>query len=370
METNALPGWDKIVVVRPGAGLTLAGAFEDAAATGDLDVTDDLTVLGRGTGVAVVGGRGFDDRIFDVAPTKNKISVRMLGLTIARGNAFGTGGGIENHDTASLSLKQMVVRSNRVSGAIANLGGGIENDGELLIQQSQVIANDASGNMFSVGGGISNGGALTVVDSSITGNRAEANGGGLYNGAPGTASVTASTFAANRSGHSGGGVWNRGQLTMENTTVSGNDAVPWGGGLNNNLGTATLSHVTVAANSAGLFGAGINNTGGGGVVELRNSLVDEPGQPGAQSCGGTITSGGGNLDSGTSCAFSMSTDINGVGSQVDPLASNGGPTATHALKVGSLAIDAAVTANCTAHDQRGVARPQGSGCDMGAYEAP
>jgi large repetitive protein len=370
METNALPDWDKIVVARRGAVLTNAGAFEDAAATGDLDVTDSLTIIGRGLGVAVAGGRGFEDRIFDVDPTKNGISVRMLGFTITRGDAFGMGGGINNHDTADLTLIDMVVKSNRVSGAIANLGGGIENSGELLLQHSQVVANQASGNMFSVGGGISNGGPLTIDASSITGNGAQANGGGLYNGAPGTASVTSSTIADNRSGHSGGGVWNRSQLTMENSTISGNDAVPWGGGLNNNLGTAILTHVTVAANSAGFFGAGIYDTGGGGTVELRNSLVDEPGQPGAQSCDGLIQSGGGNLDSGTSCGFSMPTDISKAGSQVAPLAFNGGPTATHAVKPGSLAIDAAVAANCTAHDQRGIARPQGSGCDIGAYEAP
>jgi hypothetical protein len=369
METNALPDWDKIVVGRRGAVLTRAGAFEDAAATGDLDVTDSLTILGRGLGVDVGGGRGFEDRIFDVDPTRNGISVRMHGFTIARGDAFGSGGGIENHETADLTLMHMVVRSNRVSGSIANMGGGIESNGALLLAHSEVSANEASGNMFSVGGGISNGGPLTIDASSITGNRAEANGGGLYNGAPGAASVTASTIAANSSGHSGGGVWNRSRLTMENTTISGNHAVPWGGGLNNNLGTVTLSHVTVAANSAGLFGAGIYDTGGG-IVELRNSLVDEPGQPGAQSCGGLITSGAGNLDSGTSCAFSMPTDISNAGSQVDPLDFNGGATATHALKPGSVAIDAAVTANCTAHDQRGVARPQGSGCDIGAYEAP
>jgi hypothetical protein len=88
--------------------------------------------------------------------------------------------------------------------------------------------------------------------------------------------------------------------------------------------------------------------------------------------GAALTHAGAFEDASTasSCAFSMSTDISNVGSQVDPLASNGGPTATHALKPGSVAIDAAVTANCTPHDQRGVARPQGSGCDIGAYESP
>jgi hypothetical protein len=365
METNALPGWDKVVLAGSGAHLTRAGAFEDAAATGDLDVTDDLTVIGRG-GVPVVGGRGFEDRIFDVDPGLTGISVRVLTLGIARGDAFGTGGGIENHETASLSLQRVVLRSNRVSGAIANLGGAIENEGDLVIHRSEVVSNEATGNMFSVGGGISNGGTLTVIDSTIAGNRSEANGGGIYNGAPGAASITGSTLAANASGHSGGGVWNRGELAMQNATLSGNNAGPWGGGLNNTLGTTSLSHVTVTANSAGIFGTAINSTGG--LVEIRNSLVGD--NKAGQQCVGTLTSGGGNLDSGTSCGFTQPADISNASPQLGPLASNGGPTSTHALMPASPAIDVAVAGNCAARDQRGVSRPQGGACDMGAYEAP
>jgi predicted outer membrane repeat protein len=58
-----------------------------------------------------------------------------------------------------------------------------------------------------------------------------------------------------------------------------------------------------------------------------------------------------------------------------PLANNGGPTQTHALLSGSPAIDAANPAApgsggnaCPPADQRGVARPQGPRCDIGAFE--
>jgi hypothetical protein len=56
--------------------------------------------------------------------------------------------------------------------------------------------------------------------------------------------------------------------------------------------------------------------------------------------------------------------------RLDPagLQDNGGPTKTIALQLGSPAIDAAVAANCPATDQRGIARPQGPGCDIGAFE--
>jgi hypothetical protein len=52
-----------------------------------------------------------------------------------------------------------------------------------------------------------------------------------------------------------------------------------------------------------------------------------------------------------------------------PLQDNGGPTFTQALLPGSPAIDAIPLVDCTlTEDQRGVARPNGNGCDIGAYE--
>ena len=64
--------------------------------------------------------------------------------------------------------------------------------------------------------------------------------------------------------------------------------------------------------------------------------------------------------------------IGGADAPIDPrlgpLQDNGGPTPTHALLLGSPAIDA--SSACPATDQRGVTRPQGAGCDIGAFEAP
>ncbi|NNC99145.1 MAG: hypothetical protein HKN85_03085 [Gammaproteobacteria bacterium] len=74
------------------------------------------------------------------------------------------------------------------------------------------------------------------------------------------------------------------------------------------------------------------------------------------------------MNTDPSCALiGTDQDVGPGGAGVDVLADNGGPTLTHALLVGSPAIDAAV-GTCPATDQRGVARPQGAGCDVGAYE--
>jgi len=66
----------------------------------------------------------------------------------------------------------------------------------------------------------------------------------------------------------------------------------------------------------------------------------------------------------------VASDLIITDAQIGPLGNNGGPTATHALLAGSPAIDAANDAACPVTDQRGVTRPQGAHCDIGAYEAP
>jgi len=95
-----------------------------------------------------------------------------------------------------------------------------------------------------------------------------------------------------------------------------------------------------------------------------------------------MPSEGYNLDSDGTCGFSHPTDLSGVDPMLGPLQDNGGPTPTHALLPGSPAINAIPVEDCTydddgdpgtpevplTTDQRGVRRPQGGRCDIGAYE--
>jgi len=147
----------------------------------------------------------------------------------------------------------------------------------------------------------------------------------------GTATVTNSTLSGN-SGYFGGGIFNAGRLTVTNSTLSGNTSQTDGAIFNS--GTLTFNN-TIVTNSTS-----VNCTNNG-------SLID----------------GGGNLSwPDTTCPGLNADPLLG------PLQDNGGPTQTHALLAGSPAIDAALLANCPATDQRGVSRPQGAGCDIGAYE--
>jgi hypothetical protein len=82
---------------------------------------------------------------------------------------------------------------------------------------------------------------------------------------------------------------------------------------------------------------------------------------------GNVVSGGNNLVQDDSCN-PVGSDLIVGDALLGPLADNGGPTLTHALLSGSPALDAADPAACPATDQRGVARPQGAGCDVGAFE--
>ena len=224
-----------------------------------------------------------------------------------------------------------------------------------------------------VGGGIHNQGTLTLTNSTVSGNTTESFGGGILNEgrgfAQGTLTLTNSTVSGNTAVGAyaaGGGITNFGTLTLINSTVSGNTA-PSGGGIVN-LGTLTLTNSTVSGNTTSFgVGGGILNDR---TMTLTNSLIDGDCFSGVTT---TTTSGGGNLESpGNNCGFDQPTDQVNVSAddlKLGPLEDNGGPTQTHALLSGSVAIDVIPTDVCEVdEDQRGEPRPGGSMCDVGAFE--
>ena len=107
---------------------------------------------------------------------------------------------------------------------------------------------------------------------------------------------------------------------------------------------------------------------GGFEIELRNTIVAQNSFPNCAENSGFLVSLGHNLSSDVSCPFTEAGDMVGTDPQIGPLADNGGPTQTHRLNLGSPAIDAGDVVGCPAMDQRGVTRPQGAACDIGAYE--
>jgi predicted outer membrane repeat protein len=216
------------------------------------------------------------------------------------------------------------------------------------------------------GGGIRNdAGTLTLVSSSVE--EATANvGGGIYNG--GTLTLNRSSVWSNTSTGQGGGIYNGGTMTMENSTVTGNGASGQGGGIYNS-GTLTVTASTVAGNGA--------SAGGGifGPASVTATIVAGNSATTAPDCQ-AVTSGGYNLAGNTSgCSGLGATDMQNVDPMLDILNFNGpGGLRTRGLLAGSPAIGAiplsggACLVGGQLTDERGVSRPQGKGCDIGAVE--
>jgi hypothetical protein len=216
------------------------------------------------------------------------------------------------------------------------------------------------------GGGIGNGGTLTLTNSTVSGNRSSSSkspeGGGIIN--DGTLTLTNSTVSGNSAGI-GGGILNFGTLTLTNSTVSGNgDSDETYGGIFNE-GTLTLTNSTVSGN----LGRAIFNEG---TLTLTNSVVE-----GDCGGGGDFVSDGYNVESpGDTCGFDQEGDQIDVTEgelNLGPLQDNGGPTMTHTLLSGSVAIDQIPVVDCVdaegeplTTDQRGF--PRDSMCDVGAFE--
>jgi len=233
----------------------------------------------------------------------------------------------------TVSLANLTVANGHATGA-----GGIDNNGNLTVTNSTITGNTTNGD----GGGIYNIGKLSIIGSTISNNTATDyfGGGGISNTNSGTASVVNSTFTGNNAPNGDGGA-----IFIYSSTV-------------------TVVNSTFSANIAG----GNNSSGGfsnvfGGTLNLVNTLVvnNSP-----RDVSGTDNTDSNNLTGGFTFASS--------------LRNNGGPTATFALPLTSPAIDtgtcnptyidAVTNATMTVTtDGRGIARPQGNGCDIGAFES-
>jgi CSLREA domain-containing protein len=311
--------------------ITLGGNNEDFAATGDLDITNDLIIKGAGPEQTIIDGKG-QDRIFELRNFFG-IEVTITDLTLRNGRVSGPGGGIAVRSNTQLTLSNSNIYSNTSSSSDGGGGIHIQGSGVLTLLNSSVIRNTSNG----WGGGINNNNRLSIANSTISHNRAAVDGGGIYNGH--TADFNNVTIADNISGNLGGGLRDMGgtMLTFKNTLLAGNSE---NGGLS------------------------------------PSDCHTQPGTP--------LISGGYNLiQDASNCELSgdTATDITGQVAALLPLQLNEKRTFSHALSSLSPAVDAGHPAlpgseagACLPHDQRGLSRPvdgnrdQTARCDIGAYE--
>lgn len=382
------------------AGFFFAGPSQGGgggiANSGTLTLTDSSL---SGNTASIGGGLFNTDYLLPTVRARAAAvpTVTITNTTITNNNGSFVGGGIANIGTNSPQ-----------DAVISVIGGTISNNFSSGFTFIIPIGPDTAFALGGHGGGIANVGTITLSSTAIENNGASAfgtsefsngGGGGLYN--YGIATVDQSTFKDNFvSGSGSGGAISNGDsaiffgigartpssapriaaietnLTLTNSTIGGNSAASGGGALYNvSDSTATLTNLTIANNQSGLLNdQSLDNQqpqvrAQVATVSVQNSIVANNTD---YNCSGTIANGGYNIDSAATCAFGTTGgSLSGTDPQLSPLALNApGTTQTFALAATSPALDKipASGANCPATDQRGVTRPQGAACDIGAYE--
>lgn len=250
------------------SGAGQANTFVDGNLAGSVFVIDagatvviaNLTML---NGLAVSGGGLY-----------NLGDLTLDAVTITGNQATGLGGGLYNLGTLTavdvsvdgntaaaegggaynLNPHSLTLRSSTVTGNSGSWGGGLSNHGALTVRDS-VIAGNTAGER---GGGVSNNGEATLTNTLLVENSAVEDGGGLYNYVNGQMQVIETTIRANAS-EVGGGLGNIGQLELLDSLVKNNDADYGGGIFHGDLygGLMIVFDTTVTGNDAANFGGGI-----------------------------------------------------------------------------------------------------------------
>jgi len=408
-EANAWSGADTIelpdglyvlALVNPDSAST---ADDQAAAWGDLDITEALTIHGTGADLVAIDAMA-KTRLFEILPDSPLMEVNISGVTLRNGNggsSNGNGGAIESEQntTSVIRLNDCNVEGNTAaSGAGISIGYGhylhvdhcvlsgntalaqgsaiYSLNGNVVIDHSEIRDNTYSGFSNPFGAGIYNTSfsgwstptvpgftrfGLTITNSTLSGNSSFLDGGALYHVV--------------------------GPLYIENSTFSGNTAQKWGGAIYlaaGNFGPThnVFKHVTITDNvSVGLTSYNTGGTappadprGGGlytrGKLDIYNSILAYNGSGGncyLDTSNGTavpMLSKQGDIITDNSCE---STQTSFPDPALDVLANNGGATQTHALFSYSAAKDVAGAYSCLSKDQRGYGRDDGN-CDAGSYE--
>ena len=305
---------------------------------------------------AVADGGGLAGFVTHGTLSKSKLSSNVARAESTQ-DASSAGGGASVQTLEGLTLVSARVASNQAvvagPGGTGATGGGLDSPaGTLELRQSTVNGNSSQGPSTgsASGGGISSAGDLVLKASTVSRNVADAGGtigGGIVLAGTGTGSITNSTIASNQvigTTARGGGIDTFRDLTLTSSTVAGNSA-KLGGGIYKEVNTTTLQTTILAANTA---------TSSGPNCE-----------------GGPVDSAGRNLiASTTGCIFNADlTDKLSMAAKLGTLGDHGGPTQTIPIQSTSPAKNAVPLAACqVSKDQRGVKRPQGPRCDIGAFE--
>jgi CSLREA domain-containing protein len=295
-ESNALAGANTIMLPAGVYTLTLDGDYEELAATGDLDLTGDVTISGAGADQTIVNGNNLD-RVFDLVGPG--VAVEVANLTVERGNAPGYGGAFQSQAGQSLALASVTLRNNwSYSG-----GGGVAASGALAITGATFLRNQG----FGGGGAIFIGGSGATIQHTVFISNSAGQGGAIYDDHPSlvvATLVTGSDFSENRGyGYEGGAILigEQSALRLVESRLRDNSTARSGGAIFN-LGRLIVERSDLSDNVVE-YG---HNGGGGAIFSsqslwLLNSSVtgNRTGESGSRGGGLYLAAGAAHLENST-----------------------------------------------------------------------
>ncbi len=325
-------GMDTIFLPAGLYSLTLGSSGEDENLGGDLDISQDLIIIGDSKSTTILDGNA-SDRVFHVTGSYVRISdITIRNGVVPSGSETGGGAALTDGDSI-LNIKSAVITGNQ---APDTYGGAIDNSGTTQLRDVLFTNNSAHW-----GGAVFNIGSITINNTTFANNTSTETGGGLDNNS--TATIVNTTFSGNASVN-GGGMYNDGQdVYMYNVTFAYNNTAI------RNAGNIRFVNTIIAYSTSGVNCERVNSTA-------------------------VFFSARNNLDSGNTCNFKNPTDLINTDPRLAPLGDYKGPTPTHTLLGDSPAIDTGSDQDCPTVDQRGARRPADGDengtqtCDIGAVE--
>ncbi len=319
-------------------------------------MADAITAANSDTATgSCIAGSGNDTIVFTANVTLSGSTPQITSEITFSGNDY-TLDGADSYRLFVISAAPVTINNLTLNNGNASYGGAI-----YAIDGSSVTVSDSvfSNNEGNSGGAIYAEGSGMTLNDSVFSNNEGSYGGAIY--ASTTLTISKSSFSGNSATNYGGAVYALGFSTISNSSFSGNSATADGGAIYQwgDGGMLTLTHVTIAGNSAAAGNGVYLNSAT--TLNMRNSLIKDNGAGAACYTAGVVGQNVGNLISDNSCSPAFSGDP-----KLGDFHSGG----YYPLQSDSPAIDVADSSHCLGADQLGTTRPQGSGCDIGAFEVP